>query len=279
MHRGERADVVKGEGIVVLVHLVAGDFAAEDLGEDVGVVVGQCACPLILCSAALPRRFLGQAGDTLSLRQLRPHVTRLDAGRRPQHQQMIEQVGALRRQFLATLGQRGDHHLDGLFAGLLGDPGAALGEQSRGIGCARVGAAPAFDDVEQLLQNPAVETVAVHPVHPPPSSRTGTPAARMRVFASAIVYTPKWKIEAARTAEACPAMIPSTRWSSVPTPPDAITGTRHGVGDRAGQRNVETLLRAVPIHRREEDFAGPVVGHRASPTRPRRCRSAAVRRG
>ena len=46
----------------------------------------------------------------------------------PQHQQMIEQVGAFRRQFLATFGERRDHHLDGFLAGLLGDLGAALGE-------------------------------------------------------------------------------------------------------------------------------------------------------
>jgi hypothetical protein len=34
------------------------------------------------------------------------------------------------------------------------------------------------------------------------------------------------KIEAARTAVACPSRIPSTRWSRVPTPPEAMTGTR-----------------------------------------------------
>ena len=38
-------------------------------------------------------------------------------------------------------------------------------------------------------------------------------------------WLPKWKIEAARTAVAWPSRTPSTRWSRVPTPPEAMTGT------------------------------------------------------
>src|SRR5215475_4138123 len=44
-------------------------------------------------------------------------------------------------------------------------------------------------------------------------------------LASRIVNSPKWKIEAASTALACPSRTPSTRWSRLPTPPEAITGT------------------------------------------------------
>src|SRR6516225_1301593 len=40
-----------------------------------------------------------------------------------------------------------------------------------------------------------------------------------------MLYSPKWKIEAASTAVAWPSRMPSTRCSSVPTPPEAITGT------------------------------------------------------
>ena len=51
------------------------------------------------------------------------------------------------------------------------------------------------------------------------------PAAARWALASPMLNVPKWKIEAASTALACPSRIPSTRWSSVPTPPEAITGT------------------------------------------------------
>src|SRR6202047_4406441 len=40
-----------------------------------------------------------------------------------------------------------------------------------------------------------------------------------------MVNSPKWKIEAASTAVAWPSRMPSTRWSRLPTPPEAITGT------------------------------------------------------
>jgi hypothetical protein len=40
VRRGLRIDVVEGKGVVVLEDFVAGDFAAENAGEDVGVVVG-----------------------------------------------------------------------------------------------------------------------------------------------------------------------------------------------------------------------------------------------
>src|SRR6266404_5438109 len=40
-----------------------------------------------------------------------------------------------------------------------------------------------------------------------------------------MVNSPKWKIDAASTAVACPWRMPSTRWSRLPTPPDAMTGT------------------------------------------------------
>ena len=57
------------------------------------------------------------------------------------------------------------------------------------------------------------------------SSRIGRPAWAMCSLAWRMVYSPKWKIEAASTAVAWPSRMPSTRWSSVPTPPEAITGT------------------------------------------------------
>ncbi len=40
---------------------------------------------------------------------------------------------------------------------------------------------------------------------------------------------------------------------------------RHRIGDGPGQRNVETDLGAVPVHRREQDFAGAVGDHPFGP--------------
>src|SRR5882762_8176069 len=57
------------------------------------------------------------------------------------------------------------------------------------------------------------------------SSRIGSPARTMWSLASRMVNSPKWKIDAASTAVACPSRMPFTRWSRLPTPPDAITGT------------------------------------------------------
>ena len=49
----------------------------------------------------------------------------------------------------------------------------------------------------------------------------------------------------------------------MPTPPEAITGTGHRVGDRAGQRDVEAVPGAVAVHRGEQDFAGAERHHLA----------------
>ena len=59
---------------------------------------------------------------------------------------------------------------------------------------------------------------------PPPAAPTRR-ALRSTCLASATVCSPKWKIEAASTASAPPSSTPSTRCSSVPTPPLAMTGT------------------------------------------------------
>ena len=54
---------------------------------------------------------------------------------------------------------------------------------------------------------------------------TGKPALASAALACAMLTSPKWKIEAASTALAWPSVTPLTRSSSVPTPPEAITGT------------------------------------------------------
>src|SRR3954451_16087740 len=57
------------------------------------------------------------------------------------------------------------------------------------------------------------------------SSRIGSPARTMCSLAWRMVNSPKWNIEAASTAVAWPCRIPSTKWSRLPTPPEAMTGT------------------------------------------------------
>ena len=87
-------------------------------------------------------------------------------------------------------------------------------------------------------------------------------AAMTRIFGSsgqvglglADRMVPKWKIEAASTALAWPSRTPSTRWSSVPTPPEAITGTAPHRRSRASAQ-VVAGLGAVAVHGGEQDFA------------------------
>ncbi len=75
-------------------------------------------------------------------------------------------------------------------------------------------------------------------------------------FACCIENSPKWKIEAASTALAWPSLTPATRWSSVPTPPEAITGMVTASATRARQLDVEAVFGAVAVHGGEQDFAG-----------------------
>src|ERR1700722_4464033 len=56
-------------------------------------------------------------------------------------------------------------------------------------------------------------------------TRTGNPAASNAAFTCAMVNVPKWNTLAASSPVA-PARAPSTKCSNVPTPPEAITGTR-----------------------------------------------------
>src|SRR3546814_5131542 len=83
VYPGLRLNVVKGQHVLVLVDLVAGDLAAQDLGKDIAVVVGHHASPLR--SLALRRQtralflrtrgLFGTAGNALAALQIgRAHV-------------------------------------------------------------------------------------------------------------------------------------------------------------------------------------------------------------
>src|SRR5438876_1494500 len=96
MHARLRPDIAEGQHVVVLIDLLARQLAAEDSGEDIAGIVGHAA---LLSSGGLlwwrAPRFLGKARGALAARELGPDLRRRDGSRRPQHQEMIEQVGAL----------------------------------------------------------------------------------------------------------------------------------------------------------------------------------------
>src|SRR5688572_19861090 len=69
------------------------------------------------------------------------------------------------------------------------------------------------------------------------TSLTGSPAAAMAAFTSAIEWMRRWKIDAASTASAPPSRTAATKSAGPAAPPDAMTGT--------GTRSVIDRRRAV----------------------------------
>ena len=128
---------------------------------------------------------------------------RLEARIGPQHQQMIEQVGGFLGQLPLIAGHRLDHRLDRLLAQFLRDLGPPAKEQLGGIGGFRIGAAPVEDRLVQPVERLGIRRHAATSFMGG-ASRTGMPDAASRALAWAMVKMPKWKIEAARTAEAWP---------------------------------------------------------------------------
>src|SRR3546814_7638692 len=92
MNRGLRVDVVEGERVLVLVHRLVRDLAAQDAGEDVARIVGHASA---LPARAGACRLLGDAGGALAPLQLRPYLRRVDPGRRPQQDRSEEHTSEL----------------------------------------------------------------------------------------------------------------------------------------------------------------------------------------
>ena len=67
---------------------------------------------------------------------------------------------------------------------------------------------------------------------------------------------PKWKIEAASTADSVAVANTVDHVVEIADAPRGDHRDRHGVGDRAGERDVEADLGAVAVHRGEKDLAG-----------------------
>ena len=111
-----------------------------------------------------------------------------------------------------------------------------------------------------------------------PGQRTGWPAAASASLTSPTDRVPKWKTVAASTASA-PASTAGGKCSAAPAPPLAITGTSTAAAHQADQLEVEAVGGAVGVHRVEQDLAGAQLGGPAPPTRRRRARRSAGRRG
>src|SRR5277367_1478973 len=77
------------------------------------------------------RHLLGDAEEPLAAVHFLPDVLRLDAGGDPEHDEIIDQVGALFDDGFAIAVHGVDHNLDGLFGELLGHLAAARTQQPR----------------------------------------------------------------------------------------------------------------------------------------------------
>src|SRR6201999_723009 len=153
-----------------------------------------------------------------------------------------QQVGAFGDQMITIVLDRGDDGFHRLFAKLLGAMFRSLVEQLAGVGCLSPRRGAGINGGGEVMDGETRHATQLNkcgisraPPIPPfsisvtksrqGSSRIGSPARTMWSLASRMVNSPKWKIEEASTAVACPLRIPSTRWSRLPTPPEAITGT------------------------------------------------------
>src|SRR5690606_3656887 len=173
-----------------------------------------CAWP----SAVPSRSLFGKAGLGSAAFEFGHYIVEADARGLEHHQQVIEHVAGLGSEAALVAGDRGYHRLGGLFAQLLGALVDALGKQARGVALVGRGLGARGDALVQVFERKSHQKS-------PRSLRTAMPFRARCAFASPMVKVPKWKMEAARTADACPCFTPSTRWSSVPTPPEAMTGT------------------------------------------------------
>src|SRR5439155_236692 len=198
-----------------------------------------CATALI----ALARRFLFQSRHRRALRQGCLDVFEFHAARLQQHQQVKQQVGAFGNQMVAIVLDRGDDRLHRLLAKFLGAMLRTLVQQFARIRRFSARRHAGIDGGGKIMDRKTRHQLKLMRARRDGtlsipwgfstsgtrsrqgSSRIGSPARTMWSLAWRMVNSPKWKIDAASTAVAWPWRMPSTRWSRLPTPPDAMTGT------------------------------------------------------
>src|SRR5438270_13264423 len=152
---------------------------------------------------------------------------------------MEDQVGTFGDQVAAVVFDRGDDRLHRLLAELFGAVPRALVQELARVGRLSAGDRAGINgggeivkgETRHQLNSCALNRALVRAFSTfskgsrQGSRRIGSPARTICSLASRMVNSPKWKIDAAKTAVACPLRMPSTKWSRLPTPPEAITGT------------------------------------------------------
>ncbi len=142
---------------------------------------------------------------------------------------MIEQIGAFGDQLVAIALHRGDDGLDRLLAELLG---AALRRRRRGASRSRIRRARPWRAAAMMASRSARVKAVIAQVQP--HRQPGRPPYAPWPAGSCRCRNGRSRRRARRWHGR--RVTPSTRWSSVPTPPDAMTGTGTASATRAGQR-------------------------------------------
>src|SRR5688572_30828159 len=116
--------------------------------------------------SSLAACLLGDARQAFAAGELGPYRLGLHAGRGPQGQQVVEQVGAFGDQLRPVALDALDERLDGFLAQLLGDLRAAAAEQTGGVGGIGVGALAAVDHDVESIEHMLVATDEAIPALP-----------------------------------------------------------------------------------------------------------------
>src|SRR5664279_5426714 len=180
----------------------------------------------IMLLVALARRLFFQSGHARALRQCSLDFLKFHAARLQKHQQVKQQVSAFGDQMVAIVLDGGDHGFHRLLAQFLGAMLRPLVQKLARIGRLssrrRAGIDGGGEIVERETRHQLNSRARKGRALPKPfstfvtgsrhgSSRIGSPARTMCSLASRMVNSPKWKIDAASTAVACPSRMPSTR--------------------------------------------------------------------
>src|ERR1700721_1604387 len=103
-------------------------------------------------SSALAAVLFVNARDALAALEFGGDVVRREAGGGPQHQQVVEHIGAFAGERGAVVVHRLDDGFERLLAEFTSDADRAEGEQLRGVGAVRTGAAPRLYSRPQSAQ-------------------------------------------------------------------------------------------------------------------------------
>ena len=116
-------------------------------------------------SAGVLEQLLGDAEQALAPLHLLPDFLRLHAGGDPEHDEIVDEVGAFLDDGVAAAVHRVDHDFDGLFGELLGHLGAAGAQQPRGARACRIampsGDHPVIEALDRISHAPTIAQVSL----------------------------------------------------------------------------------------------------------------------